>query len=78
MMKLTIVSPERIIFFGDVSSVTLPGSKGEFEVLENHAPIISSLKAGWLTYVSESACRIEIKGGFVDVANNEVSVCVEI
>ena len=44
-MKLTIVSPERILFQGDAESVTVPGTKGEFEVLNQHAPIISSLKA---------------------------------
>ena len=45
-MHLVIVSPERMLFDGKVSQVTLPGELGEFQVLVNHAPIISSLVAG--------------------------------
>lgn len=77
-MKLTIVSPERILFQGDAESVTVPGTKGEFEVLNQHAPIISSLKAGKLSYQSFEKQTINILGGFIEVANNEVSVCVEV
>ena len=77
-MKLTIVSPERILFQGDAESVTVPGTKGEFEVLNQHAPIISSLKAGKLSYQSSEKQTINILGRFIEVANNEVSVCVEV
>lgn len=77
-MKLTIVSPERILFQGDAESVTVPGTKGEFEVLNQHAPIISSLKAGKLSYQSSEKQTINILEGFIEVANNEVSVCVEV
>ena len=77
-MKLTIVSPERILFQGVAKSVTVPGTKGEFEVLNQHAPIISSLKAGKLSYQSSEKQTINILGGFIEVANNEVSVCVEV
>ena len=77
-MKLTIVSPERILFQGDAESVTVPGTKGEFEVLNQHATIISSLKAGKLSYQSSEKQTINILGGFIEVANNEVSVCVEV
>ena len=77
-MKLTIVSPERILFQGDAESVTVPGTKGEFEVLNQHAPIISSLKAGKLSYQSSEKQTINILVGFIEVANNEVSVCVEV
>jgi F-type H+-transporting ATPase subunit epsilon len=76
-MKLTIVSPEKTIFAGDAQSVTVPGSKGEFEVLDNHAPIISSMNAGTLKFKAGEERQINIQGGFIDVANNEVSVCVE-
>ena len=77
-MKLTIVSPEKILFQGDAVSVTVPGTKGQFEVLDNHAPIISSLQKGILTYKGESEVSMEISGGFIDVANNKVAICIEL
>jgi len=77
-MKLTIVSPEKILYNGHALSVTVPGSKGQFEVLDNHAPIISSLQSGQLTYKDKEEIQIDIKGGFINVANNEVAVCVEV
>ena len=77
-MKLTIVSPERVLYRGEAQSVTVPGARGQFVVLDNHAPIISTLQAGTLSYKAETTEVIEIQGGFIDVANNEVSVCVEV
>jgi F-type H+-transporting ATPase subunit epsilon len=47
-MFLEIVSPEATLFSGDVSSVTLPGSEGEFQILENHAAIVSTLIKGYV------------------------------
>ena len=60
-MKVIIVSPEKVLYQGDASSVVVPGEKGRFEILDHHAPIISTLT----------------KGTVVDVACNEVSICVE-
>ncbi len=77
-MKLTIVSPERILYQGKAESVTVPGAKGEFEVLDQHAPIISSLQAGKLRYKAGNTVQMQISGGFIDVAGNEVSICVEL
>lgn len=45
-MYLEIISPEATLFTGEVESLTLPGSKGSFQLLENHAPIVSTLQAG--------------------------------
>ena len=79
MLKLKIVSPERIVFNGEVESVTVPGSAGEFEILGDHAPIISSLETGTVTYVtSEGRLSLPVRGGFVSVQKNEVNVCVEV
>ena len=80
MLRLKVISPEKILFDGDVESVTVPGTLGEFEVLENHAPIISSLNAGQMTFVvpNEGKMEINIAGGFVEVQKNEVSLCVEV
>jgi F-type H+-transporting ATPase subunit epsilon len=74
MLKLKIVSPERIEFTGEVSSVKVPGASGQFEILNDHAPIISTLQKGVVEYDGQS---LEILGGFVKVQKNEVSICVE-
>lgn len=74
MLKLKIVSPERIEFSGEVERVKVPGSQGNFEILTDHAPIISTLQKGVVEYGNES---LEILGGFVSVQKNEVSICVE-
>ena len=75
MLKLKIVSPERIEFTGEVESVKVPGTQGNFEILNDHAPIISSLQKGIVEYGAE---QLGIQGGFVLVQKNEVSICVEI
>jgi len=75
MLKLKIVSPERIEFEGEVQSVKVPGMMGNFEILTDHAPIISSLQKGVVEYDGK---QLPIMGGFVSVQKNEVSVCVEI
>ena len=79
-MQLKIVSPEKILFVGEVRSVVVPGSIGMFEILENHAPIISSLEKGVVTYkpAGTEATNLEIQGGFVEVQKNEVRLCVEL
>jgi F-type H+-transporting ATPase subunit epsilon len=50
-LQLNIVSPEKELFNGEVSQVTLPGLLGQFTILPNHAPIVSSLKKGEIIYV---------------------------
>jgi len=78
MLKLKIVSPERVEFEGEVSSVKVPGVMGIFEVLENHAPIISSLQRGIVEYTTaEGTVQLPVTGGFAEVQKNSVSVCVE-
>ena len=75
MLQLRIVSPERIEFTGEVESVKVPGTMGNFEILNDHAPIISSLQKGVVEYDGQ---KLDILGGFVAVQKNEVSVCVEV
>jgi F-type H+-transporting ATPase subunit epsilon len=53
-MKLEIITPEQVYFSGEVASVTLPGKNGSFTVWENHAPIISSLGAGKISYKTDN------------------------
>ncbi|MDD6379169.1 MAG: ATP synthase F1 subunit epsilon [Prevotella sp.] len=79
MLRLKIVSPEKIVYQGDVESVLVPGTKGSFEILNDHAPIISSLSEGTVEYsTKEGKKQFNIHGGFVEVKKNEVSLCVEL
>lgn len=78
-LRLKIVTPERIVYDGDIVSVRVPGVLGSFEVLENHAPIISALEKGVVEYaMTNDKKQIEISGGFVEVQKNVVSLCVEL
>ncbi|MBR1879864.1 MAG: ATP synthase F1 subunit epsilon [Prevotella sp.] len=79
MLQLKIVSPEKIEYDGTVKSVLVPGAMGQFEILNDHAPIISTLQKGVVEYVSENGKTIlNILGGFVEVQKNLVSLCVEL
>lgn len=77
-LHLSIVSPEKSIFDGDVKVVTLPGTIGAFSILRGHAPIISSLKTGTLRYTTMEGEEhtMDIQGGFIEMSNGTVSVCV--
>ncbi|HEY6913056.1 MAG TPA: ATP synthase F1 subunit epsilon [Paludibacter sp.] len=77
-MKLEIITPEQIYFSGEVTSVTLPGTSGLFTVWENHAPLISSLTKGKISYTANNKeTDLIVDGGFAEVSNNTVTVCVE-
>ena len=78
-LSLKIVSPEQTYFDGLVTSVTLPGTMGAFTILPQHAPIVSSLKPGHLSYVTKDGeeCELEVQGGFVEMSNGNVSVCID-
>ncbi|NDV58545.1 F0F1 ATP synthase subunit epsilon [Bacteroides sp. 519] len=76
-LNLSLVSPEKIIFEGEVSSITLPGVVGSFTILPRHVPIVSSLKEGKLIYVNKEGEQIiEICNGFVEMSGEEISVCI--
>ena len=78
MLELRIVSPEKVEFDGAVESVLVPGTMGQFEILNDHAPIISTLQKGDVEYVTkEGKVTLSILGGFVEVQKNKVSLCVE-
>jgi F-type H+-transporting ATPase subunit epsilon len=77
-MKLEIITPEQIYFSGEVTSVTLPGTSGIFTVWENHAPLISSLAKGKLSYVADkNQIELSVDGGFAEISKNTITVCVE-
>ena len=77
-MNLTILSPDKEIFTGSVKSVQGPGLDGSFQLLENHAPIVSALGKGAVTVVTDSGekLRFAVEGGFLEMLNNEVSLLV--
>lgn len=78
-MKLEIITPDKKLFEGDVKSAVFPGSEGSFGVLNNHAPMIATLKDGNIELVEENNSKqnFEVKGGVVEVFNNKVIVLAE-
>ena len=77
-MRLNIITPDQPVFEGDITSVTVPGTTGAFEVLENHAPIVSTLDSGKVTIrTAKGEEIIEITGGVVEVINNKVTLLAE-
>lgn len=78
-MELRVVAPEGDVYKGQVSRVSLPGSKAPFVVLPGHAPIISSLEEGVVKYTSADGAEgtIEISGGFVEVRDNNIIICID-
>ena len=78
-LNLKIVSPEKVVFDGEAVSVSVPGTLGAFEILKDHAPIISSLEKGIVEYTcDEGKSQLPILGGFVEVVKNKVTICVEV
>lgn len=77
-MKLQILTPDSTVFSGEVTSVTLPGTSGSFQVLRNHAPLVSSLTKGTLIYVADGETKnMAINGGFVEVKENTIGVYID-
>ncbi|MCH8904401.1 MAG: ATP synthase F1 subunit epsilon [Bacteroidetes bacterium] len=78
-MNVEILSPGSTLFQGEAVSIQLPGSSGRFEILDNHAPIISSLAAGEINVRTSSKTEtFKIKSGFIEVVKSEVAVLVEL
>jgi F-type H+-transporting ATPase subunit epsilon len=78
-MQLEIITPEQTLYTGEVSLVQLPGIDGSFEILNNHAPLISVLAAGKVKVedAQKQTQFFEIKGGVVEVLHNKVLVLAE-
>lgn len=78
MLKLEIVTPEKKVFDDSVDSVTVPTASGEAGILPNHAPLVSALKPGILSYSTKgSVDKLAVSGGFVEVSSNRVSVLTD-
>ncbi len=77
-MNLEIITPDKKVFSGEATSVIFPGSEGEFQVLNNHAPLVSTLGNGTLAIESATGKQnYTIDGGVVEVLNNNVLVLAE-
>ncbi len=81
-MYLEIITPDEKFFEGEVDSATFPGTDGSFQVLNNHAPMISTLGRGDVKFVrmvekKSKETHILVEGGVVEVLNNKVSVLAE-
>jgi F-type H+-transporting ATPase subunit epsilon len=78
-MLLEIITPDKSIYSGKIKLVQLPGSKGTFEILNNHAPIVSSLEKGKIKVVEESGKELlfEVDGGVVENKDNKIIVLAE-
>ena len=77
-IKLQIKSPRQTLVDCQVENVTLPGICGLFEVLKDHAPLITALEPGTIRYKGPRGEKtLEVRSGFVMVLQNEVNVCVE-
>ncbi len=78
-MNLEIISPEKVLFSGEIHLVKVPGSGGEFEIMNNHAAIISSLNKGKIKVITKEGEQLffETNGGFVESQKNKVSLLIE-
>ncbi|MGC1389814.1 MAG: ATP synthase F1 subunit epsilon [Bacteroidales bacterium] len=73
-MRIEIITPDKKIFEGEIKSVRVPGKKGSFQVLKDHAPIISTLENGSVRMVDQQDNEIiyEINGGVIEVKSNKI------
>jgi F-type H+-transporting ATPase subunit epsilon len=78
-MFLEIITPDKKVYEGEVKSVKLPGSSGSFGVMNNHAPLISTLDKGTIKIIDEKSNTLyfDVNGGVVEVINNKLIVLAE-
>ncbi|MCB0621601.1 MAG: ATP synthase F1 subunit epsilon [Saprospiraceae bacterium] len=78
-MYITVLTPDKQIFQGSITSVKVPGTSGRFQVLRNHAPIVASLGVGDVNIRKEDGAEMtfHIQKGFIEVLNNQISLLVQ-
>ena len=78
-MFLEIVTPDKKIFSGETKLAQLPGSNGSFEIMNNHAPIISTLNKGKIRLISveDKEFSFDIEGGVIESAENKIIILAE-
>ena len=78
-MQLEIITAESQLYSGEVTSVKLPGMDGEFEILNNHAPVISTLDKGVIRVIDNNnkTENFEVNGGVIEMQNNKIIVLAD-
>ncbi|MBP7272280.1 MAG: ATP synthase F1 subunit epsilon [Saprospiraceae bacterium] len=78
-MNIIILTPDKEIFTGAIKSVKVPGVSGQFEVLKNHAAIVSALAEGEVRIIKDNGEKMTfgIEKGFIEVLHNEISLLVQ-
>ncbi|GGZ34262.1 hypothetical protein GCM10007049_29520 [Echinicola pacifica] len=77
-MHLEIITPDKKVFQGEVQQATFPGASGAFQVLKNHAPLVSALAKGTVTYTTNDGVQsLVVDGGVVEVRENEIILLAE-
>ncbi len=78
-MQLEIVTPDKKVFQGEVSEASFPGASGSFQVLNNHAPIVSALAKGTVSFTAKEGGKqsLIVEGGVVEVKDNVIVVLAE-
>jgi len=78
-MRIEIITPDRKVFEGEIKSVRVPGKKGSFQVLKDHAPIVSTLENGPVIMVDQAGneTRYQINGGVIEVKMNKIILLAE-
>ena len=78
LLKLTISKVDAPVFDGDVVSVTVPGTEGEMTILADHTALISVLKPGMITVVTEGCAKetFETSSGTIEISNNHATVLI--
>ena len=78
-LRFDLVAPERVLFSGDVEAVMLPGSEGDMTVLPGHAPVMTTLKAGFVVVTNhkDAGSRVLVRGGFAEINGASVTVLAD-
>jgi F-type H+-transporting ATPase subunit epsilon len=79
-LHFELVSPERLLFSGDVAEVDIPGTEGDMGILPGHAPVLSTLRPGVITVTKDGGAkeRIFVRGGFAEVNSQGLTVLAEV
>ena len=77
--QFNLVSPEKLLFTGEVTQVDVPGSEGDFGVLAGHSPFVTTLRPGILTMYRDSGnLRVAVSGGFAEVSEAGLTVLADV
>ena len=92
-MYLEIITPDQILYQGEISSITVPGKSGSFQILKNHAPIVSSLKSGTISvngkfqeknihkkfnFINKNTFEFKVSTGTIEMSNNKITLLSEL